>query len=52
MASIQGRVRFEDVEFAYTPEKPVLHGISFRAEPGTVTALVVHPVPASPPSSA
>jgi len=33
-------VRFEDVEFAYTPEKPVLHGISFRAEPGTVTALV------------
>ena len=23
-----------------TPEKPVLHGISFKAEPGTVTALV------------
>jgi subfamily B ATP-binding cassette protein MsbA len=40
MAPIQGRVRFEDVEFAYTPEKPVLHGISFRAEPGAVTALV------------
>jgi ABC-type multidrug transport system fused ATPase/permease subunit len=33
-------VRFEDVEFAYDPEKPVLHGISFEAEPGTVTALV------------
>ena len=33
-------MRFENVEFAYTPEKPVLHGISFRADPGTVTALV------------
>ena len=40
MAPIKGRVRFEDVEFAYTPEKPVLHGISFNAQPGTVTALV------------
>lgn len=40
MAPIDGRVRFEDVEFAYEPSKPVLHGISFRAEPGTVTALV------------
>jgi subfamily B ATP-binding cassette protein MsbA len=37
---IQGNVRFEDVEFAYAPEKPVLHGVSFSAEPGTVTALV------------
>jgi ABC-type multidrug transport system fused ATPase/permease subunit len=40
MGEITGSVRFEDVEFAYAPEKPVLHGISFRAEPGTVTALV------------
>ncbi len=40
MQPINGTVRFEDVEFAYTPEKPVLHGISFLAEPGTVTALV------------
>ena len=31
MPPIQGEVRFEDVEFAYTPEKPVLHGISFEA---------------------
>jgi ABC-type multidrug transport system fused ATPase/permease subunit len=37
---ILGTVRFEDVEFAYEPEKPVLHGISFLAEPGSVTALV------------
>jgi len=37
---IRGNVRFDDVEFAYDPEKPVLHGVSFTAEPGTVTALV------------
>jgi ABC-type multidrug transport system fused ATPase/permease subunit len=40
MPPIEGGVRFEDVEFAYQPEKPVLHGVSFSAEPGTVTALV------------
>ena len=34
LGEIQGDVRFEHVEFAYTPEKPVLHGISFRADPG------------------
>jgi subfamily B ATP-binding cassette protein MsbA len=40
MPPIQGTVRFEDVQFAYDPDKPVLHGISFLARPGTVTALV------------
>jgi len=40
MPPIRGTVQFENVEFAYEPEKPVLHGISFLAEPGTVTALV------------
>jgi ABC-type multidrug transport system fused ATPase/permease subunit len=40
MPPVDGRVRFEDVEFAYQPGKPVLHGVSFSAEPGTVTALV------------
>jgi subfamily B ATP-binding cassette protein MsbA len=40
MPPIQGTVRFEDVEFAYDTDKPVLHGVSFLAEPGTVTALV------------
>jgi subfamily B ATP-binding cassette protein MsbA len=40
MPPIQGTVRFEDVEFAYDPDKPVLYGVSFLAEPGTVTALV------------
>jgi subfamily B ATP-binding cassette protein MsbA len=40
MPPIHGAVQFEDVEFAYEPGNPVLHGISFAAEPGTVTALV------------
>ncbi len=37
---IQGDVTFKDVVFSYEPDKPVLHGISFDAKPGTVTALV------------
>ena len=37
---IQGEVDFENVSFAYDPGKPVLHEVSFRARPGTVTALV------------
>jgi subfamily B ATP-binding cassette protein MsbA len=40
MPPIQGTVEFVDVEFSYLPDKPVLHGISFLADPGTVTALV------------
>jgi subfamily B ATP-binding cassette protein MsbA len=37
---VAGDLRFNEVRFAYEPDKPVLHGISFHAEPGTVTALV------------
>ncbi|MGC1424223.1 MAG: ABC transporter ATP-binding protein [Terracidiphilus sp.] len=40
MPPIEGNVRFDKVEFAYETDKPVLHGISFEAEQGTVTALV------------
>lgn len=40
MSPIDGKVRFSHVEFAYDPDKPVLRGINFEAEPGTVTALV------------
>jgi subfamily B ATP-binding cassette protein MsbA len=40
MPPIRGMVSFDNVEFAYDPEKPVLHGVSFVAQPGTVTALV------------
>jgi ABC-type multidrug transport system fused ATPase/permease subunit len=37
---IRGEVEFHDVVFAYEPSKPVLHAISLKAAPGTVTALV------------
>jgi subfamily B ATP-binding cassette protein MsbA len=37
---IAGRVVFDNVQFAYQEGKPVLHGISFESNPGTMTALV------------
>lgn len=37
---IKGDVEFRDVSFAYEAGKEVLHGISFSAPAGTVTALV------------
>jgi subfamily B ATP-binding cassette protein MsbA len=40
LATIHGDIAFQDVTFAYEPDKPVLHGISFDSRPGTVTALV------------
>jgi ABC-type multidrug transport system fused ATPase/permease subunit len=40
MPAIVGDVVFQDVTFAYEPNKPVLHGITFESKPGTVTALV------------
>jgi len=35
-----GRVMFETVDFAYDPGRPVLQGISLRAEPGEMVAIV------------
>jgi len=40
MPAVEGHFVFEDVHFAYDEDKPVLHGISFEARPGTVIALV------------
>ena len=37
---MRGEGVFDDVRFSYAEGKEVLHGVSFRAEPGTVTALV------------
>ncbi|HLG50422.1 MAG TPA: ABC transporter ATP-binding protein [Chloroflexota bacterium] len=37
---VAGRIQFEDVEFAYEPDHPVLQGVSFVAEPGQTIALV------------
>lgn len=36
----EGIIKFEDVHFSYESGKEVLDGISFEANPGTVTALV------------
>jgi ABC-type multidrug transport system fused ATPase/permease subunit len=40
LAGIIGNIEFDDVSFAYEASKEVLHNISFRSLPGTVTALV------------
>jgi subfamily B ATP-binding cassette protein MsbA len=40
IAKIEGEIIFDNVSFSYGEEKEVLHGISFTAKPGSVTALV------------
>ena len=40
LRDIVGRIEFDDVSFSYDGIHEVLKDISFRAEPGTVTALV------------
>ena len=40
LGRLRGEVAFEEVRFAYEPGQPVLKGVSFRSQPGTVTALV------------
>lgn len=37
---IEGRVEFRNVHFSYEPGQPVLHGVSFVANPGEMIALV------------
>jgi ABC-type multidrug transport system fused ATPase/permease subunit len=40
LSDIVGTIEFDDVSFSYDGEHEVLHNISFRSQPGTVTALV------------
>jgi subfamily B ATP-binding cassette protein MsbA len=40
LGKLDGDVRFDDVNFAYVEDKPVLRDVSFEARPGSVTALV------------
>lgn len=40
LGDVVGTVEFDDVSFSYDGAHEVLHNISFRSEPGTVTALV------------
>ena len=37
---ICGDVRFENVDFSYIPEKPIIRNLSFHAKPGSLTAIV------------
>lgn len=37
---IKGEVLFRDADFGYTPDKQVLHDISFKIEPGQTVAIV------------
>jgi ATP-binding cassette subfamily B protein len=39
---LQGKVTFSNVHFSYEPDRPVLHGVSFTAQPGEIIALVGH----------
>jgi subfamily B ATP-binding cassette protein MsbA len=40
IGTVHGDITFDDVTFSYDGAKPVLHGVSFEARPGTATALV------------
>jgi subfamily B ATP-binding cassette protein MsbA len=40
LPDVRGDVVFEDVTFEYVPDVPVLRNVSFRAAPGSTTALV------------
>ena len=40
LTELQGDVRFDHVDFGYTPEKTVLHDVSLYAEPGQKIAFV------------
>jgi ATP-binding cassette subfamily B protein len=37
---VEGRIVFEDVNFAYNADEPVLRGVSFAIEPGQTVAIV------------
>jgi ATP-binding cassette subfamily B protein len=37
---VRGHIRYEDVTFGYQPDRPVLHDVSFEAQPGEMIAIV------------
>lgn len=40
LSNVQGRVEVENVNFGYTPEKPILKALSVNAKPGQTIAIV------------
>lgn len=39
-AKFRGQLKFEDVQFSYEPDKPLITGLSLTAEPGKTIAIV------------
>ncbi len=40
LAPVRGRVVFENVTFSYSPDRPLIEGLSLTAEPGQTVAIV------------
>jgi ATP-binding cassette subfamily B protein len=40
LAKVSGSIEFDEVNFGYQPEQPVLKSMSFKVEPGSMIALV------------
>ncbi|WP_425503873.1 ABC transporter ATP-binding protein [Ruania alkalisoli] len=40
LGTVAGRVAFEDVDFSYRPDQPLIEGLTFVAEPGETIAIV------------
>ncbi len=40
LSCVRGEVEFSSVRFGYTPEREIIHNLSFRAPEGSVTAIV------------
>ncbi len=40
LARAAGKIRYQNVEFAYNPDQPILHQINLEVEPGQTVALV------------
>ena len=42
LETVSGDVRFEQVDFSYLPEKPIIKKLDIHAAPGSLTAIVGH----------
>ena len=42
LEEVSGDVRFEQVDFSYLPEKPIIKKLDIHASPGSLTAIVGH----------
>ena len=40
LTSVRGEVRLRDVDFGYTPDRTILHGVDLQADPGKLIAIV------------